>query len=48
MQAAQSAELTAAQSTAMIKAARSAKYSLTAAIVATQGNNPLPNPDIIA
>ena len=48
MQAAQSAELTVAQSTAVIKAARSTKYSLTAAIVAMQGNNPLPNPDIIA
>ncbi len=48
MQAAQSAESTAAQSTAVIEATRSAKYSLTAAIVATQGNNPLPNPDIIA
>jgi hypothetical protein len=47
-QAAQSAESTVAQSTAVIKAARSAKYSLTAAIAATQGNNPLPNPDIIA
>jgi hypothetical protein len=47
-QAAQSAESTAAQSQAVIEAARSAKYSLTAAIAATQGNNPLPNPDIIA
>jgi hypothetical protein len=47
-QAAQSAESTAAHSTAVIEAARSAKYSLTAAIAATQGNNPLPNPDIIA
>jgi hypothetical protein len=48
MQAAQSAESTAAQSTAVIEAAHLAKYSLTAAIAATQGNNPLPNPDIIA
>ena len=48
MQAAQSAELTAAQSTAVIEATCSAKYSLMAAIAATQGNNPLPNLDIIA
>jgi len=48
MQAARSTESTAAQSIAVIEAAHSAKYSLTAAIMATQGNNPLPNPDIIA
>ena len=47
-QAAQCAESAAAQSTAVIEAARSAKYSLTAAIAATQGNAPLPNPDVIA
>src|SRR6266851_8946386 len=47
-QAAQSAESTAAQSDAVIEAARSAKYSLMAAIVATQGNNALPNLDVIA
>ncbi len=47
-QAGQSAESTAAQSDAVIEAARSAKYSLTAAIAATQGNNALPNPDVIA
>jgi hypothetical protein len=47
-QAAQFAESTAAQSTAVIEAARSAKYSLSAAIAATQGNAPLPNPDVIA
>jgi hypothetical protein len=46
-QAAQSAESTAAQSDAVIEAARSAKYSLTAAIAATQVNNALPNPDVI-
>jgi len=44
----QSAESTAARSTAAIEAARSAKYSLSAAIAATQGNAPLPNPDVIA
>jgi hypothetical protein len=48
MQATQSAESTVAQSTAVIEAAHSAKYSLTAAIAATQGNNPLPNLGIIA
>jgi len=48
MQAAQSAESTVAQSTAVIEATRLAKYSLTAVIAAMQGNNPLPNPDIIA
>jgi hypothetical protein len=37
-----------AQSKAVIKAACSAKYSLTAVIAAMQGNNPLPNLDIIA
>ena len=47
-QAAQFDESTAAQSTAAIEAARSAKYSLSAAIAATQGNAPLPNPDVIA
>jgi hypothetical protein len=47
-QATQSAESTVAQSQAVIEAAHSAKYSLTAVIVATQGNNPLPNLDIIA
>src|SRR6266851_753711 len=46
-QAAQVTESTAAQSTAVIEAARSAKYSLSAAIAATQGNAPLPNPDVI-
>jgi hypothetical protein len=46
-QAAQSAESTVAQSDAVIEAARSAKYSLTAVIAATQGNNALPNPDVI-
>jgi hypothetical protein len=44
----QSAESTAARSTAVIEAARSAKYSLLAAIAATQGNAPLPNLDVIA
>jgi hypothetical protein len=48
MQAAQFAESTAAQSTAVIEAARLAKYSLSAAIAAMQGNAPLPNPDVIA
>src|SRR6266851_5317932 len=48
MQAAQSTESTAAQSDVVIEAACSAKYSLTAAIAATQGNNALPNPDVIA
>jgi hypothetical protein len=47
-QAAQFAECTSAQSTAVIAAARSAKYSLSAAIAATQGAAPLPNPDVIA
>ena len=42
------AESTAAQSTAAIEGARAAKFSLVAAIVATQGNAPLPNPDVIA
>jgi len=44
----QSAESTAAQSNAVIEAARLAKYSLTAAIAATQGKNALPNLDVIA
>ncbi len=48
MQATQSAKSTVAQSTAVIEATHSAKYSLTAAITAMQGNNPLPNLDIIA
>ena len=48
MQAAQCTESAAVQSTAVIEATRSAKYSLTAAIAATQGNAPLPNPDVIA
>jgi hypothetical protein len=47
-QAAQSAESTAAQSDTVIKAAHSAKYSLMAAIAATQGNTALPNLDVIA
>jgi hypothetical protein len=47
MQAAQFAESTAAQSTVAIEAAHLAKYSLSAAITATQGNTPLPNPDVI-
>jgi hypothetical protein len=47
-QAAQSAESTAAQSDVVIEAARSAKYSLTAVIVAIQGNTALPNSDVIA
>jgi hypothetical protein len=42
------AESTASQSTAAIEAARSAKHSLVAAIAATQGNAPLPNPDVVA
>ena len=42
------AESTVAQSTAAIEGARAAKFSLVAAIVATQGNTPLPNPDVIA
>jgi hypothetical protein len=46
-QAAQSTESTVAQSDAVIKAAHLAKHSLTAAIVATQGNTALPNPDVI-
>ncbi len=48
MQAVQFAESTAAQSTAVIEAACSAKYSLSAAITAMQGNAPLPNLDVIA
>ncbi len=48
MQAAQSTESTVAQSDTVIKAARSAKYSLTAAIMAMQGNNALPNLNVIA
>ncbi len=48
MQATQSAESTVAQSDAVIEAARLAKYSLMAAIVAMQGNNALPNPNVIA
>jgi hypothetical protein len=47
-QAAQFAKSMVAQSTAVIEAARSAKYSLSAVITATQGNAPLPNPDVIA
>jgi hypothetical protein len=47
-QAAQCTESAAAQSTAVIEAACSTKYSLTAVIAATQGNTPLPNPDVIA
>jgi len=47
-QATQSTELTVAQSQAVIEATCLAKYSLTAAIAAMQGNNPLPNLDIIA
>jgi hypothetical protein len=48
MQATQSAESTVAQSDVVIEAAHSAKYSLTAAIVAMQGNTALPNLDVIA
>ncbi len=48
MQAVQVAESTAAQSTAVIEATCSAKYSLSAVITATQGNAPLPNPNVIA
>jgi hypothetical protein len=46
-QAAQSTESTVAQSDVVIEAAHLAKYSLTAAIAAMQGNNALPNPDVI-
>ena len=42
------AESTVAQSTAVIKGACAAKFSLVAVITATQGNAPLPNPDVIA
>jgi hypothetical protein len=48
MQAAQSAKSIVAQYDTVIKAAHSAKYSLMAAIVATQGNTALPNLDVIA
>jgi len=48
MQAMQCAKSAAVQSMAVIEAAYSTKYSLTAAIAATQGNAPLPNPDVIA
>jgi hypothetical protein len=47
-QATQCTESAAAQSMAVIEATRSAKYSLTAAITAMQGNAPLPNPNVIA
>jgi hypothetical protein len=47
MQAVQFAESIVAQSTAAIEATRSAKYSLSAVIAATQGNTPLPNLDVI-
>jgi hypothetical protein len=48
MQAVQCTESAAAQSTAVIKATHSTKYSLMAAIAAMQGNASLPNPDVIA
>ena len=48
MQAVQCAESAAVQSTAVIEAACSTKYSLTAVIAAMQGNAPLPNLDVIA
>ena len=48
MQAVQCTKSTVAQSTAVIEATCLAKYSLMAAIAATQGNAPLPNPDVIA
>ena len=37
-----------AQSTAAIKGTHAAKFSLVAAIMATQGNAPLPNLDVVA
>jgi hypothetical protein len=43
MQATQSTESTVAQSDMVIKAAHSAKYSLTAVIATMQGNTALPN-----
>jgi hypothetical protein len=48
MQAVQFAESIVAQTIVVIEAAHSAKYSLLAAIAATQGNAPLPNLDVIA
>jgi hypothetical protein len=48
MQAMQFAECTLVQSTAVIAATCSAKYSFLAAIAATQGATPLPNLDVIA